>query len=275
MAEAVSIDEIQSNLDLDIRPLSGALGAEVRGLDITNLDDQGFDAVHALLMEYCAIAIHGQSHASDDQLREFGLRFGKLDVHGYSPTVQGFKDMLNIRSGPERQSSAETWHSDVSWKEIPPKISMLLARRIPSVGGDTLYTSQYKAYEDLSQNMKDFLEPLDAFHDGRVFDIDLIRKPVRHPIVIRHPITGRKALYVNRPFTQRVADLPPAEGNAILNFLYAHCGRERYQARLHYDVGTLSIWDNRCVQHMAVPDYGKQVRELHRVAVLCDERPAR
>ena len=275
MAEAVTTNEIQRTMDLDIRPLSGALGAEIRGVDITTLDDEGFNTIHGLLLEYCALAIHGQGHASDDQLRDFGLRFGRLDIHGYSPTVKGFKDVLNIHSGPERQSSAEAWHSDVSWKEIPPKISMLLARKIPSVGGDTLYASQYRAYEDLSQNMKDFLEPLDAFHDGRVFDIDLIRKPVRHPIVIKHPITGKKALYVNRPFTQRVANVPPNESKAILEFLYSHCARERYQARLHYDIGTLSIWDNRCVQHMAVPDYGKQVRELHRVAVLCDEQPSR
>ena len=152
---------------------------------------------------------------------------------------------------------------------------MPLARQVPSVGGDTLFSSQYKAYEDLSPHMKAMLEPLDAFHDGRVFDIDLIRKPVRHPIVIRHPITGRKALYVNRTFTQRIAELPMPEGKAILEFPYVHCARERYQARVHYDVGTLSIWDNRCVQHMAIPDYGSEVRELHRVAALCDERPSR
>ena len=94
-------------------------------------------------------------------------------------------------------------------------------------------------------------------------------------MVITHPETGRKALYVNRGFTQRIAALPSGESSAILNFLYSHCTRERYQARIHYEPGTLAIWDNRCVQHAAVPDFGKEVRELHRVAVLCDERPSR
>ncbi len=265
---------VQEN-DLDVRRLSGALGAEVRGFDVARLDNEGFSRLHDLLLEHGALAVHGQAHVTDDQLREFGLRFGKLDVHGYSPTVPGYEDVLNIRSGPERRASAEGWHSDVSWKVIPPKISMLLARQTPSVGGDTLYTSMYRAYDDLSEHMKAYLEPLDAEHDGRGFDIELIKRPVQHPIVIRHPETGRKALYVNSGFTRRITGLPLMEGQAILDFLYAHCRRERYQARIHYEPGTLSIWDNRCVQHMAVPDFGDEVRELHRVAVLCDAPPAR
>ena len=275
MAELAVSSETIARQDLDIRPLSGAMGAEVRGVDIATLDDEGFQVVRSLLLEYCAIALHGNEHLTDDDLREFGMRWGKLDVHGYSPTVKGYEDILNISSGPKRRGSAEGWHSDVSWKEIPPKISMLHARRIPDVGGDTIYASQYKAYEDLSDNMKEFLDPLDAQHDGRGFDIDLIRTPSTHPIVIRHPETGRKALYVNKGFTRRIPQLPPMESNAILNFLYEHCTRQRYQARIRYERGTLAMWDNRCVQHCAVPDYGYEVREMHRVAVLCDARPAR
>ncbi len=269
------VAEVASDLALDVRPLTGALGAEVYGVDIASLDDEGFAAVHALLLEYSALALHGQGHVSDAQLREFGLRWGQLDVHGYSPTVPGFKDMLLIRSASEQPRTAEGWHSDVSWKVIPPKMSMLLARQVPSVGGDTLFASQYRAYEDLSEQMQAFLEPLDAEHDGRNFDLDLIRRPVAHPIVIRHPETGRKALYANRGFTRRIVGLPQGESDAVLNFLYDHCTRERYQARVRYQPGTLAIWDNRCVQHAAVPDFGGEVRELHRVAVLCDERPAR
>ena len=272
MAEAA---EILQDLALDVRPLSGALGAEVHGVDVSALDDAGFAAVHALLMQYSVIALHGQERLTDDGLREFGLRWGKLDVHGYSPTVQGYEDVLRIRSDPQRPGTAEGWHSDVSWKVIPPKISMLHARQVPSIGGDTLFASQYKAYEDLSDAMKAFLEPLDAEHDGRVFDINLIRQPATHPAVITHPETGRKALYVNRGFTRRIKGLPPGESEAIANFLYGHSTRERYQARVRYQRGTLALWDNRCVQHAAVPDFGDEVRELHRVAVLCDERPRR
>lgn len=275
MAHVAELSEIVEELELDVRPLSGAMGAEIRGIDIAALDDDGFSVVRSLLLEYCAIALHGNENLTDHQLREFGMRWGELDVHGYSPTVKGYDDVLNISSGPKRRGSAEGWHSDVSWKEIPPKISMLHARRIPAVGGDTIYASQYKAYEDLSENMKQFLEPLDAQHDGRGFDIDLIRRPSTHPIVITHPETGRKALYVNRGFTRRIPQLPANESNAVLNLLYDHCTRERYQARIRYEPGTLAMWDNRCVQHCAVPDYGYEVREMHRVAVLCDVRPSR
>lgn len=271
MAAAV---EAWEGLALDVRPLSGALGAEVRGIDVADLDDEGFAAVHELLLAYGAIALHGQSHLTDDGLREFGMRWGKLDVHGYSPTVPGYDDVLRIRSDPQHPGTAEGWHSDVSWKTIPPKISMLHAREVPPVGGDTLFASQYRAYDDLSDAMKAFLEPLSADHDGRVFDINLIRQAVAHPVVITHPETKRKALYVNRGFTCRIRDLPIAEGRAILDFLCDHCTRERYQARVHYEPGTLALWDNRCVQHAAVPDFGNAVRELHRVAVLCDEPPA-
>lgn len=275
MAEPLYDTKNNTELDLDIRPISGALGAEVRGLDLKDLDDAGFETVHSLLMQYSVLAVHGQAHLTDEDLRNFGLLWGELDVHGYSPTVKGFDDMLNIRSGPKGRASAEGWHSDVSWKEIPPKISMLLARKVPSIGGDTVYASQYKAYEDLSEPMKELLEKLDAEHDGRNFDIDLIRRPARHPVVLTHPETGRKALYVNAGFTRRISDLSPYESKGIMNMLTEHCTRVRYQARVHYEVGTLSIWDNRCVQHCAPPDYGYEERELHRVAVLCDQRPSR
>ena len=268
----------EAALDLDrydVRPLSGALGAEVRGVDVANLDDDGFAAVHALLTRYSAIALHGQENLTDDGLRQFGMRWGKLDVHGYSRTVPGYDDVLLIYSDAKHRSAAEGWHSDVSWKAIPPKISMLHARQVPSVGGDTFFASQYAAYDDLSAPMKAFLEPLDAQHDGRNFDIDLIRRPATHPVVIRHPETGRKALYANGGFTRRIPSLPAGESGAILDFLHKHSTRERYQARVHYEPGTLALWDNRCVQHSAVSDFGGEVREMHRVAVLCDERPSR
>ena len=257
---------------LDVRPLSGAVGAEVWGVDIASLDEAGYAKVHELLLRHSAIALHGQQHATDAQLRAFGQHWGKLDVHGYTPTVEGFDDVLRIRSDPEHPFVAEGWHSDITWKVIPPKISMLLARQTPSVGGDTLFASQYKAYEDLSETMKSFLDSLDAEHDGRVFDAKEADRPVTHPVVLTHPETGRKALYVNRPFTQRIVGLKPQESTALLNFLYRHCSRERYQARVRYETGTLSMWDNRCVQPLAVWDYRPEVRHGYRVAI-CGDRP--
>lgn len=259
----------------DVRLMGGALGAEVWGVDIAQLDDAGFADLHAKLLQHSVLAVHGQGHVSDEQLREFGLRWGQLDIHGYSPTVDGFEDVLRIHADAENPTVAEGWHSDVTWKTIPPKISMLLAQRVPSAGAFTLYASQYRAHEDLSDSMKALLEPLDGVHDGRNFDIQEINRPVNRPVVLTHPETGRKALYVNEGFTRAIDGLPRDESNAICKFVYAHCTKERYQARLRYEPGTLSIWDNRCVQHMAVPDFNGETRELHRVAVLCDAPPTR
>lgn len=260
--------------DLDVRALSGALGAEVRGIDVTSLDENGFTTVHTLLLEYGVLALHGHAHLTVSQLREFGMRWGKLDVHGFAP-FEGFDDALRVRADPDHPQVSEQWHTDASWKEIPPKFTMLLARQMPSAGGDTLFASQYKAYEDLSDAMKTFVDPLDVQHDGRIIDLKLAEQSVTHPLVITHPETGRKALYVNANYTQRVVQLAPRESTALLKFLFAHCTRERYQARVRYEPGTLAIWDQRCVQHAAAADFDGETRELHRIAVLGDAPPSR
>ena len=260
--------------NLDVRPLTGALGAEVRGLDVETLDEEGFATVHALLLQYSALALHGQGHLTVPKLREFGMRWGELDVHGFTP-FQGFDDVLQIRCDPDRPLITEQWHADATWQERPPKITMLLARQLPAVGGDTMFASQYKAYEDLSDAMKAFLDPLDVEHDGRIIDPTLTNKSVTHPLVIRHPETGRKAIFVNLNYAQRIVQLEAHESRALLDFLFLHCSRNRYQARFRYEPGTLVIWDQRCLLHAGAADFIHEVRELHRIAVMCDERPSR
>jgi len=261
----------QQTDELTVRPLTGAGGAAVWGIDIANPDATGIEHINDLILQYGAIALHGQAHATVEHLRQFGMRFGNLDVHGFSPTSGGHNDVMAIG-----QLRREAWHSDVTWKEITPKYSMLLARKVPTLGGGTLYANQCQAYADLSDHMRALLDPLDAEHDGRQFDLTLSKHPVSHPVVITHPETNRRALYVNRNFTQRITGLHPHESKAVLEFLFAHCSKERYQFRIDYKPGTLAIWDNRCVQHSACPDYPtSEVREMQRVTVLCDQRPVR
>ena len=260
---------VEKQDELTVRPLTGAGGGAVWGIDITKLDDAGYSQVNDLILQYGAIALHGQAHATVADLRGFGLHFGDLDVHGFSPTVDGFDDVMAIG-----QLRSEAWHSDVSWKELPPKYSMLLARKVPSLGGATLYANQYKAYEDLSDTMKAFVEPLFAEHDGRQFDFKLSKHPVTHPVVITHPETGKKALYVNRNFTQRIKGLDRDESQAILEYLFKHTTRAYYQFRIDYEPGTIAIWDNRCVLHSPCPDYDvSEERLMERVTVLSDTRP--
>ena len=265
---------VEQEATLDIRPLTGALGAEVRGLDVASLDEDGFADVHALLLQYGALAIHGQGHLTLGQLREFGMRWGGLHVHGFKP-LQGFDDALLVRADPSHPAVSDQWHTDSTWHEIPPKITMLLARETPSVGGDTVFASQYRAYEGLSESMKEFVDPLDARHDGRNIDPNLARQPVTHPVVVTHPETGRKALYVNGGYTKSIVQLAEKESAALLGFLFAHCTQQSYQARVSYEPGTLAIWDQRCVQHAGANDFSGESRELHRVAVCWDARPSR
>ena len=254
---------------LTIKPLTGAGGAAVWGMDIATLDDAGYRQVNDLMLQYGAIALHGQAHATVEDLRVLGLHFGKLDTHGFSPTTEGFDDVMTIG-----QLRSEAWHSDVSWKEMPPKYSMLLAKKVPSLGGATLYANQYKAYEDLSDLMKAFVDPLYARHDGRQFDFELSKHPVTHPVVVTHPETGRKALYVNRNFTQSIVGLDRDESTAILEYLFKHTTRAYYQFRIDYEPGTIAIWDNRCVLHSPCPDYDlSEERLMQRVTVLNDKRP--
>ena len=225
-------------------------------------------------MEYGAIALHGQAHITINELREFGGRWGELDVHGFAP-FEGFVDVLRVRADSHSPSVSSHWHTDATWKEMPPKITMLLAREIPAIGGDTIFSSQYKAYESLSESMKSFIDPLDAQHDGRIIDPKLAEQPVTHPLVITHPETHRKALYVNANYTQRILQLTQHESESLLKFLFAHSTNESFQARISYEAGTLVIWDQRCLQHAAAADFGEEVRELHRIAVVCEERPSR
>ena len=268
------MNTVKHDIGLEVQPITGALGAEVRGVDVTNLDKSGLSVLHALLMEYGAIALHGQSHITLNELREFGSRWGNLDVHGFA-AFEGFSDVLRIRKDSNNPNVSSNWHTDATWKAMPPKITMLLAREIPSIGGDTIFSSQYKAYEALSESMKSFIDPLDAQHDGRIIDPKLAEQPVTHPLVITHPAPHRKALYVNANYTQSILQLTQRESESLLKFLFAHSTNESFQARISYERGTLVIWDQRCLQHAAAADFGEEVRELHRIAVVCEERPSR
>ena len=209
---------------LDVRPLTGALGAEVRGLDVESSRRRGLR--HRARV---AAGIQRSSHYTDrdisrcPKLREFGLRWGKLDVHGFT-AFPG----LRRRTPDSRRSRSPADHGAMArrlrhGRNFPPKITMLLARQLPAVGGDTMFASQYKAYEDLSDAMKAFLDPLNVEHDGRIIDPTLTNKSVTHPLVITHPETGRKAIFVNLNYAQRVVQLEAHESRALLDFLFLHC----------------------------------------------------
>lgn len=247
-------------------PLSGTLGAEVRDVRLDELDDTGFAAFAALLWEHQMLVVPGQ-HLAPGVHKEFGQRFGELHSHPAAPGVDGHPEILLLINRGKPANITEVWHSDVSCEAEPPSISILQAKELPSAGGDTMWASQYEAYDRLSDGMKEMLEPLDAVHSA--FGLESV-----HPVVRKHPMTGRKALYVNGGFTQRFAGMTKEESRPLLDYLVTHGSQPDLTIRHRWNVGDVVLWDNRCVMHYAIHDYADDPREMHRVTVR-GERPAR
>jgi len=278
-----------------LRPLSGALGAEVFGIDLARpVDEQTLVGIRRALVASGVLAFREQSMTPEQQVA-FASRFGPLDVH---PIVKGSDEIPElvrvVKPAGQSASFGVGWHSDNSFFSEPSLASLLYGVTIPPYGGDTLYASMESAYAALSEPMRRFLDGLVAVHsasrayDPRVtgehkyrgeapisyrYDEQAIYAEVEHPIIRTHPESGRKSIYVNQMFTQRIVGLPEGESRAVLKFLYEHCVRPDFTCRLRWQVGTLAMWDNRAVQHYALDDYQDFERVMHRVTIRGD-RPA-
>jgi len=218
-----------------------------------------------------------------EQHKAFGRRFGELHIHPGSPPPPGHPEILIIHADKDsKRVAGEKWHSDVSCDEEPPMGSVLHLWEVPEVGGDTLFASMYAAYDALSDRMKTYLEGLTATHSGEhVYrdryadrghdDTGKVYPRAVHPIVRTHPVTGRKALYVNRTFTTRINELPRDESRAMLRVLWDHCEKPDFQVRFSWENNSVAFWDNRCVQHLAIWDYYPQVRSGYRVTIKGDK----
>jgi taurine dioxygenase len=266
-------------------PVSPYLGAEISGIDLNKkLSDAQIDDLQTAFAEYQVIFFRDQK-LDYDALRALGRCFGELFIHPNSPGPEGHPEitLLHADSNSDR-IIGERWHSDASCDPTPPLGSILYLHTVPPVGGDTCFASQYAAYDDLSDRMKIYLEGLTAMHDGTMAyrDSDLARgryKPGKaypwamHPVVVTHPITKRKALFVNGNFTVRINELPETESAGLLRFLCEHAVRTDFQIRFHWRPHSIAFWDNRCLQHLAVWDYYPHTRSGFRVTVK-GEKPA-
>jgi taurine dioxygenase len=278
-----------------VRPLSGALGAEIGGLDLSSALDAAIVAdVRAALVDFGVLCFRDQQLTPEQQVA-FARRFGELDVH---PIVKGTDDIPALvrvlKPAGESASFGVGWHSDNSFFETPSLASVLYGVVVPPYGGDTLYASMEKAYAALSPPMQRFLGSLVATHSAaRAYDPKMVGEhkyrgeapityryderaisaEVQHPVIRTHPESGRKSIYVNEMFTQRIVGLSADESHALLAFLYAHCTRPEFTCRVQWHAGTLAIWDNRCVQHYAIDDYRAFERLMYRVTI-CGDRPS-
>jgi taurine dioxygenase len=265
---------------ITVDKLTPIIGAEIGGVDLARPSNRQMDEIHRALAESLVVFFRDQ-RLSEDQHLDLGRHFGELHVHPAAPHAPGRPELMVIHADEHSpRANGEGWHSDVSCDPEPPMGSILYIRRCPPQGGDTLFASMYAAYEALSERMKTYLAGLTVIHDGedvyRGLYAGVADKPsyprAEHPVVRTHPVTGRKALYVNRGFTRRILGVPLDESHAILEYLYQHAANPLFQCRFRWRENSIAFWDNRCTQHRAMWDYWPHTRSGHRVTIR-GERP--
>lgn len=268
---------------MKITALSEHVGVEVTGIAMASLDDGELGAIKA------AVADHGVALLRDQQLTPeqhiaFAKRWGGIDVNNYFPANGGYPEIAEVRKAEsQRANIGGGWHTDHSYDQVPAMGSILVARELPSSGGDTLFASMGAAYDSLSDGLKATLAGLRAVHSADhiygpegVYSAtdqadDLKGRELKthavHPAVIRHPVTGRRLLYVNPAFTLHFEGWTRAESMPLLSYLYDVAMRPEFQCRLVWQAGSVAIWDNRSTWHFAVNDYHGQRRVMHRITL--------
>lgn len=276
---------------IDVRPVSGALGAEICGVDLAKpLEDAVLGEIQRAFLDHAVIFFRGQSLAPEDEVA-FARRFGEPEVHPIVEGMEGLPELVRVwKPAGESASFGTGWHSDNSFLEKPSLGSILYGVEIPRYGGDTLYASMERAHDALSEPLQARLASLRAVHSAQLaYDpavtgdakyrgeapisyrySDAIYEEVVHPVIRTHPETGRRSIYVNQMFTQRIVDMTAQESAAILGLLYEHCASPDFTCRFRWEPGSVAIWDNRCVQHNALDDYQRFERVMYRVTVAGD-----
>lgn len=274
---------------LDIRPLSGALGAEIGGVDLSApLDEAMVAAIRRAWLDHLVIFFRGQD-LPPDRLIAVARRFGRPVEYPFVAGLDGYPEVTPVvKLEHERVNFGGIWHSDTAYLDEPPMGTFLIAREVPPVGGDTLFANMYLAYETLSEGIRRMIDPLVAVNSSRKADASKTREDrmrggsagagsnrdfeALHPVVRTHPETGRRALYVNVGHTSRFKDMTEEESEPLLRFLFAHQTRPEFTCRFRWEPGSLALWDNRCAQHNPVNDYHGYRRVMHRVT-LAGDRP--
>jgi taurine dioxygenase len=268
---------------IEVAPMSPHLGAEIGGIDLNKkLNDEQVEELHEAFSTYQVIFFRDQK-LDYDSLKALGRSFGELSAHPIAITPEGHPEVTVLHADSNSKVIVgERWHTDVSCSAEPPLGSILYLHTVPPLGGDTLFASQYAAYDDLSDRMKAHIDGLTAFHDGGpsyramnrargVAETGKTYPSANHPVVRTHPVTKRKALYVNAEFTKNINELSADEGDAILHYLVPHSTREEFQVRFHWKPHSVAFWDNRCLQHLAVWDYYPNTRSGFRVTIAGDK----
>jgi len=271
--------------EIKVTPQSTALGAVINGVDLSKEPSKHAMAeLKDAFGRYSVIFFRNQDLTPQQHIA-LAEHWGAINVNRFFKPLDGYPQIAQvIKEANQKENIGGTWHTDHSYDLIPAMGSMLYARKVPTIGGDTLFSSMYLAYEALSEDMKKMLADLKAWHssrhafgysvtdsehfeDGRLANPNQATQDALHPVVITHPLTGRKALYVNADFTIRFDGWTVEESQPILDFLYAHGVRQEFTCRFHWEPGSIAFWDNRATWHYAMNDYQGHRRIMHRITL--------
>ena len=272
---------------LEVRPIAGALGAEIHGVNLAgDLDDDTVAAIRQAWLKHCVIFFRDQD-LPPARFLQLARRFGNVIEYPFIKGLEGFPEIIPVmKLENEKVNFGGMWHSDTAYLEEPPMGTMLVAREVPPYGGDTMFASMYLAYETLSDGMKRLLDGLIGINTSSKADVsrtreDRIRDSVRadakkeyvgeHPVVRTHPETGRKALYVNPGHTLRFKDMTVEESTPLLEYFFRHQVRPEFTCRFSWRAGSLAFWDNRCALHNPINDYHGFRRVMHRITLAGDK----
>ena len=266
----------------NIQPLSGAIGAEISGVDLSQPLTKEIGAeIHRLLLDYQVLFFRDQDIVPA-QHRALASVFGPLQTHPAYRTVEGFPEITILEATADKPYKIDTWHTDMTFRKHPPVGTFLRSRIIPEKGGDTVFASMTAAYDALSDKMKVYLEGLNAVHDfcygfkeslaepggrERLAQAVADNPPVEHPIIRSHPETGKKVIFVNKLFTTHIVGVGSAESKAILDFLFQHIITDEFTCRFKWTENALVVWDNRATQHKPINDFYPAHRKLERIVI--------
>lgn len=283
-----------ANGGFELKPLSGTFGAEIRGIDLATLDAATFEQVYQLIVEHHVVVFRDQQFDPDAFLA-FAERWGNLHKHPFMQGLESHPDILEIvKTESDRRAFGNAWHSDQMFNEKPAKFTMLYAREVPSRGGDTMFANMVAGYNSLSEGMQSMLQNLRGWNVGSREKLraassapSTAKPPVgmheqtppeglqteaSHPLVRTHQDSGVKSLYLGG-HTMYIDGMTPEESAPILRYLQSVVTRPEFVCRVEWEVDSLTIWDNRCVQHYAVNDYAGERRRMHRITIAGDEVP--
>ena len=275
---------------MELAKMAPECGVEIAGVQLSQARGDTLDSIRQAIYEHGVAVFRDQDFSPEDHIA-FANRWGGIDINNYFPLTDEHPEIAVVRKAADQQTNiGGDWHTDHSYDQIPAMGSVLVARTLPPTGGDTLFAHMGAAYDSLPQDLKDTIEGLEAFHtadhiykaDGLYAKTDLAkdlrghdqRTGAVHPVVIRHPHTGRRLLYVNKGFTIHFVGQTREESLPLLQRLFDHALTGTNEARLRWRPGTVAIWDNRVTWHNALNDYHGHAREMHRITLTGEELAA-